>query len=76
MVNKEKIEYNLNEVFNILKNNMIESFEYMEENPEGSNEIISTWKDFANKLMKEFFTLSEEYDNKDIAKAIGKMIMF
>lgn len=76
MVDRERIEYNLNEVFNILKNNMIESFEYMEENPEGSNEIISTWKDFTNKLMKEFFTLSEEYDNKDIAKAIGKMIMF
>lgn len=76
MVNREKIEYNLNEVFNMIKKNMIESFEHIEENPKDSNEIIDIWKDFANKLMKEFFTLSEEYDNKDIAKAIGKMIMF
>lgn len=76
MANRENIESNLNEAFNIVRDNMIQSFEHINDNPKDTNEVIAVWKSFSNKLMKEFFTLSEKYDNKDIAKAIGKMIMF
>ena len=76
MVNREKIEANLNEILSILKENMEESFEHIDQNPKDSKEMISIWKNFANKFMKEFVFLSEKYNNKDIAKAIGKMIMF
>lgn len=55
---------------------MAESFEHIDKNPNDSKEMIAIWKEFANKFMKEFIRLSEKYDNKDIAKAIGKMIMF
>lgn len=76
MVNREQVESNLNEIFAILKKNMTESFEHIDKNPKDSKEMIAIWKDFANKFMKEFVRLSEKYNNKDIAKAIGKMIMF
>ncbi|MCG8540427.1 MAG: hypothetical protein MJA82_10865 [Clostridia bacterium] len=76
MVNTEKIESNLNDILDVLKQNMEESFEYIDENPKDSNEMINIWKEFANEFMKEFITLSEKYNNRDIVKAIGKMIMF
>lgn len=76
MINRAQVESNLNEIFDILKKNMAESFEHIDKNPNDSKEMIAIWKEFANKFMKEFIRLSEKYDNKDIAKAIGKMIMF
>ncbi len=73
---RETLRNNLEQSSSIIKNTMVDCFEYMDSHPEESKEIIEIWKEFANILMKDFFTLSEKYDNKEIGKAIGKMIMF
>ncbi|MBM7614445.1 hypothetical protein [Alkaliphilus hydrothermalis] len=76
MEEKKKIEGQLEEATNLLIQTMEEGFIYMKNHPQDSEAIIDITKKHFNIIMKNLLSMSEKYNNRDVAKAIGKAIMF
>lgn len=76
MEGKEKLTEGFEEAFGILKTNLIESFEYMQEHPGEQDEVIDEWKGYLRKFVTEATGMSEKYNNRNLLKAISKMFIF
>jgi uncharacterized protein YktB (UPF0637 family) len=73
---KDKIQTNLEEAFQMLRVNLTDSFQYMQDHPEEKPDVISDWKGYLRKFVDEATSLSEQYKNKDLIKAISRMFIF
>lgn len=73
---REKIGTDLEEVFQMLRGNLTESFAYMQDHPDEKPEVIQEWKAYLRKFVDEATSLSEQYKNKDLIKAISRMFIF
>lgn len=73
---KEKLDQKFDQTFIQLKSHIAESFEYIKNNPQEKDEVIDLWKNYIKGFLQEATYLSEKYKNKDIIKAISKMMIF
>ncbi|MCK8826660.1 hypothetical protein MWH25_02705 [Natroniella acetigena] len=73
---KEKITNELNQTIGVIKENLLNSFRYIKENPQEREEIINIWKGYVKKIWSETSKMSEKYKEKGIIKAITKVFMF
>ncbi len=76
MENMQKLSNELDQLFNSLREIMVRSFKYIKANPQRRDEIISLWKNYIKKLLREATILSEKYKDKGIIKAVTKMFIF
>jgi hypothetical protein len=75
-MNEAEIRKNLDEAFLIIKDNLEICFKHLEKHPNETKEVLSIWKNYSNKLYKEFLSMSDKYNNNSIGKEITKMIIF
>ncbi|MGB4440357.1 MAG: hypothetical protein WBJ13_14285 [Sedimentibacter sp.] len=73
---EDNIKSNLDEVYVILKDNMELCFKHLESNPNDTKKILSIWKNYSDKIYKEFLHMSNMYDNDVVGKEITKMLIF
>ncbi len=73
---ENNIKSNLDEVYVILKDNMALCFKHLENNPNDTKKILSIWKNYSDKIYKEFLLMSDKYDNDFVGKEITKMLIF
>lgn len=76
MEGREKLTQEFDETFVQLKSHITESFEYIQNHPQDKDEVIDLWKSYIKSFLQEATKLSERYKNKDIIKAISKMLIF
>ncbi len=73
---EEKLEEKFNQCHKLLQDNAIDSFEYINKNPQEKEKILNLWKTNIKKVTKEIMSLSEKYGDRDIIKSISKMLIF
>lgn len=73
---EENIKSNLDEVYVILKDNMELCFKHLESNPNDTKKILSIWKNYSDKIYKDFLQISDKYNNNVVGKEITKMLIF
>lgn len=71
-----KLVEHFEEAFKILHNNLVDSFEGMKNDPASKTEITNLWKQYLRKFVDEATAMSEQYQNKDLVKAITRMFIF
>ena len=76
MADMETMQSRFQQAHELLKDNMVESFEHIQNNPQEKDETLKLWKSYIRGFVKEGTELSEQYHNKDIVKAISKMLIF
>lgn len=76
MEGREKLTQEFDKTFVQLKSHITESFEHIQNNPQDKDEVIDLWKNYIKVFLQDATKLSERYKNKDIIKAISKMLIF
>jgi len=51
-------------------------FKRLENNQNDTKKILSIWKNYSDKIYKEFLLMSDKYDNDFVGKEITKMLIF
>ena len=76
MNNPHELKHDFEQTFQRLKSHMDESFIMIENNPVHRDEIIDLWKDYIQAFSAYAMQNSEQYNNRDIYKAITKVLIF
>ncbi|AOT71391.1 lipase chaperone [Geosporobacter ferrireducens] len=76
MSSAHELKQDFEQTFQRLKSHMDESFMMIENNPAHRDEVIDLWKDYIQAFTAYAMQSSEQYNNRDIYKAITKMLIF
>ena len=76
MNNAQELRQDFEQTFQRLKSHMDESFIMIENNPAHRDEVIDLWKDYIQAFSSYAMQNSEQYNNRDIYKAITKVLIF
>ena len=75
-ISTKEIEEGLTEALKMIQKNLKLSFKLIQTNPEKEKQIISLWKNYIDKLVKQVTIMSEKYNNNKIIKALTKSFLF